>query len=107
MGQMETRRLALDERLRKYLGSDYVYFKIPEGVRMHYPCIKYELNSPRVQYADNTTYFAQWEYVCTFITQDPTDPTDVVGKLLSTEHAQFERTYDSDNLTHIVVRVFV
>lgn len=55
-------RLILEEKLRGILGNDNVYFQPPSSIKLHYPCIIFELTRTNVARADNTAYKLINEY---------------------------------------------
>lgn len=57
------------------LGSRYVYFQPPTGVKMEYPCIVYAVEGSHRLDADNKIYGRKRRYKLTHITRDPDDQT--------------------------------
>ena len=74
-------RQILDTQLKAICNN--VYFQPPQSVKMIYPCIRYELDSENVRYADNRRYKYHKRYKITVIDRDP-DSTipDEVAKLV-------------------------
>ena len=93
-------RYDLDDILRSILGSNNVYYSPPDGLRMSYPCITYNLSYIRVINADNKKYLKIPRYTITLIDEDPDsiyrDP------ILDLPHCSLERVYTYDNLNHFV-----
>lgn len=81
-----------------------VYFQPPVNEQMKYPCIVYQRDYDRTDYADNAPYSRTLRYVVTVIDRDPDSPIpDKVGSLpMST----FNRFYTADNLNHDVYTIF-
>ena len=50
------RRLILDAKLRRILGSENVYFEPPQSLKMKYPCIRYSRSRIDTIHADNKAY---------------------------------------------------
>lgn len=97
------RRLELDARLRRILGSDNVYFEPPASLKMKYPCIRYSRSRIDTVNADNTTYLANRRYDIIAIYQDP--DSDLADRILfNNEDLKFsnERRYVADGLHHDV-----
>lgn len=97
------RRLELDARLRRILGSDNVYFEPPASLRMKYPCIRYSRSRIDTVYADNKIYLANRRYDIIAIYQDP--DSDLADRILfNNEDLTFsnERRYVADGLHHDV-----
>lgn len=97
------RRLELDARLRRILGSNNVYFEPPASLKMKYPCIRYSRSRIDTVNADNTTYLANRRYDIIAIYQDP--DSDLADRILfNNEDLKFsnERRYVSDGLHHDV-----
>lgn len=99
----EIRRRALHEELCSLLGSGYVYFNAPSGLK--YPCIRYAISAMDQRYADNILYKHKLCYTLTLIEHDIT--SDLYLRIL--EHfqcASFVQKYDADNLHHTVIRLY-
>lgn len=99
------RREQLQAILEGILGSSYVYFQPPEGVRMSYPCIRYKLDNIDTTYADNKIYVAQKGYAITIIDPDP-DSELVMKLLFALPMCKFNRFYTADNLNHWVYTIY-
>lgn len=98
-------RIELDSELRSILGSNYVYFQPPESVKLHYPCIVYELNNKQSIPADNKKYLLNNRYSVILIEYDPdSELCDILLKHF--EMCSFDRKYTSDNLYHTSITLF-
>ena len=53
------RRLILDAKLRRILGSTNVYFEPPTSLVMKFPCIRYKRSDIDVVFADNKPYLGR------------------------------------------------
>jgi len=95
---MASREL-LQYELEEVLGSDNVYFQPPENVKIQYPCIVYEYETPDVMYANNNAYFFIQNYKVTYITREPDN--DMTERLLrSFKRIRPENSYVADTLYH-------
>lgn len=98
------RRLILDEKLRRILGSDNVYFEPPTSMTMHYPCIRYSRSNIDVIHADNIVYLGHNRYQIIAIFEDADD--NLPDRLLYNDEGltlNLERApYVVDNLHHYV-----
>lgn len=97
------RRLILDEKLRRILGSSNVYFEPPTSLSMKYPCIRYKRSNIDVVFADNKAYLGHNRYEIVAIFEDADD--DLPDRLLyNTEDLtlNLERPYVADGLHHYV-----
>lgn len=96
-------RQILDSQLKAICNN--VYFQPPQSVKMIYPCIRYELDSESVRYADNSRYKHHKRYKITVIDRDP-DSTipDEVAKLI---YCSFDRPYVADGLNHWVYHIYI
>lgn len=92
-------RSDLDRKLVEILGSEYVYFQPPESVKLHYPCIVYELRSMNTRHADDDIYQMADSYLIKLITRDA-DTSLRKGLLRSFHYIRFDRSFRSDNLYH-------
>ncbi len=82
----------------------HVYFQPPEGFRMSYPCIVYELVKMGVLYADNRICCLQNKYRVTVIDNNPDSkiPSKVLALPLCSHNTQFKE----DNLYHSVFTIY-
>ena len=76
----QDRRLILDEKLRRILGSTNVYFEPPASLIMKYPCIRYKRSNIDVIFADNKVYLGKNRYEIIAIFEDADD--DLPDRLL-------------------------
>lgn len=103
---MRKNRLTLHEELCSLLGSRNCYYEAaPTGIKMEYPCFKYNLERVRSDYADNIPYKNAKLYILTAIYYDPDD--DLPERTL--EHfpyCTFDRNYISDGMIHSVFSLY-
>lgn len=95
-GLMKTRRLRLDEALKEICPN--VYYQPPEGVKMHYPAIRYKRADIDHTSADNIPYLTNVAYELVVIDKDP-DST-IVEKVSKLPRTAFTGHYVADNLNH-------
>lgn len=97
-------RLDLQALLVNLLGSDNVYFQPPPSLQMQYPCIVYNIERMRTEFANDKPYTIDKSYQVTVIDRDP-DSTipEMVAKLPKCIH---ERFFAAENLNHNVFRLF-
>lgn len=92
-------RLNLHEELCEILGTRNVYFQSPEGVKMQYDAIRYELAGKDLKRANNKIYLNTNMYDGVVITTKP--DTAIPDMILSHfEMCSFGRPYIADNLYH-------
>ena len=95
------RRLELDARLRRILGSNNLYFEPPASVRMTYPCIRYTRERIDTDFADNRVYLGKQRYNIILIYYDV--DTDLIDRVLYNDEGlvfSHERHYVADGLHH-------
>lgn len=90
--------------LENLLGSENVYFQPPNGKKLNYPCIVYQLDYVRSIYADSIPYHNGKRYSITYIDKSPDQYIPDKIALLPT--ASFNRFYVADNLNHYVYRLY-
>lgn len=98
------RRLELHKIFEGIMETKNVYYKIPENLKMQYPCIKYSRDNIDTDKADNVNYLMRDRYVVTVIDKNPDNPA--IKKILELPLATFDRQYISDNLYHDVIRLY-
>lgn len=96
------RRLELDAILRAI--TTYVYFQPPASLAMKYPCIVYQMDNARTEFAGNKPYMYKKRYQITVIDEDPDSLIpDTVAWL---ESALFDRHFTANNLHHSVFTLY-
>ncbi len=91
-------RSELHMALREALGSQYVYYQVPESIKLQYPCIVYDLNDINNIQADDLKYIRHDSYLLTLVDYDPDSP--IVDKLLDLPYCKFDRVFKSNQLYH-------
>jgi len=101
MGQ----RLDFSEELRDVLGSDNVYFNPPEGFKLKYPCIIYEIDDIMSLKANDRNYH---NYIAYSVMVIDTDPDSKIYEDLMNRFpmCSFRNTYPADNLNHFVLLIY-
>lgn len=98
------RRLELHKKLVELLGSNNVYYRPPENLKMQYPCIRYKKENILINHADNYPYRKTDRYQITVIDKKPDN--EVIDKLLELPMSGFDTHYESDNLNHDVITLY-
>lgn len=97
-------RLELSQILNAIEGPKKVYFQPPDGTKLVYPCIIYNLVSINHRNADDIKYIGHKKYEVIVIDKDP-DST-IYESLLDIKYSIFNRVYVSDQLYHYVVNIY-
>lgn len=97
-------RMGLDAILKDILRSDNVYFQPPEGFKLSYPCIIYEVASIDTDYADDYPYRFSKCYQVTLIDRNP--DSQYVNRILSIQTCRMNRAFTSDRLYHYVFKIY-
>lgn len=90
--------------LEDLLGSEHVYFQPPGDKKLDYPCIVYQLDGVKTDYADNYPYNNHKRYLITYISQRP--DMYIPDKIAQMKTASFNRFFVQDNLNHWAYRVY-
>ena len=98
-------RSDLQHRLEEILGTDKVYFKVPESGKMSYPCIKYDLARINTVKASNKIYKKDNCYTVYLISKNP-DISLKDSILDEFDYISFDRSYKADNLYHYVYTLY-
>lgn len=98
------RRLELHKKLVELLGSNNVYYRPPENLKMQYPCIRYKKENILINHADNYPYRKTDRYQITVIDKKPDN--EVIDKILELPMSGFDTHYESDNLNHDVITLY-
>lgn len=97
-------RSELQILLKNLLGSDNVYFQPPPSIQMQYPCIIYNRDDIRTDFANNKPYKYKKRYQVIVINADPDN--DIIDKLGALPLCSYERFYTADKLNHDVFNIF-
>lgn len=90
--------------LEGVLGSTNVYFQPTVNVQMQYPCIVYQRDSARTEYAGNKPYSYTQRYQVTLISRDPDN--EVLEKVAALPMCAFNRFFVADSLNHDVFELY-
>ena len=96
------RRLELDAKFKEL--TDNVYFQPPASLKMHYPAIRYGLNSINRTPADNLPYLLERSYQVMVIDADP--DSEIAEAISKWPKCRFNRSYEADNLNHFVFIIY-
>ena len=97
-------RMGLDAILKDIIGSDKVYFQPPEGFKLSYPCIVYEVDSIDTNYADDNPYRFSKCYLVTLMDRNP--DSQYVERILNIQTCRTTRVFTSDRLYHYVFKIY-
>lgn len=81
-----------------------VYFQPPNGLKMEYPCIRYERDAVDTQYADNQPHRSDTRYMITVIDRDP--DSAIPKQVAALPLCSFNRFFTAEFLNHDVFNVF-
>ena len=90
---------AIQEEARRH-----VYFQPPEGFKLKYPCIVYELDRIETNFANNLPYLHNKRYSVTVITKDP--DSEIPGLVADLPMCSHDRHFVNDNLHHDVFTIY-
>mgnify|MGYP000987918660 CR=1 FL=1 len=96
------RRLEFDAVLRTMVPN--VYFQPPGDIDMQFPCIVYQRDGDKTEYADNAPYFSRQRYQVTVIHSD-VDNT-IREAVAAMPMSSFRRFFTANHLNHDVYSVF-
>lgn len=82
----------------------HIYFQPPEGFKMSYPCIVYELDKIDTIYAGNLPYRHRNRYRITCIDKDP--ESIIPQKIIELPMCSHDRHFVVDNLHHDVFTIY-
>ena len=100
MGQ----RIDLHTLLRSLGVGDKVYYQPPEGFKLSFPCIVYNLSDKPTRYANDRPYGWTNFYELTYISRTPDD--DILDRIGMLVGSKFDRMFIVDNLYHYVYTLF-
>lgn len=94
MGQ----RLELQALLEELLGSSNVYFQPPNTFQMEYPCIVYQRDNARTEFADNKPYTFTNRYMVTVMDRNP--DSLIPARVAAVPQCEFNRFYIAEGINH-------
>ena len=97
-------RTDLHELLCTALGSRNVYFQPPEGFKLAYPCIVYEVDRIITLYANDKPYSHSTRYTVTAIDRNP--DSQIPKRIADFPTAAFKQQFEVDNLHHYVYQLY-
>ena len=97
-------RVELNEMLADILGSRNVYFQPPENLKIKYPCIIYERNGNKTNYADGAMYRDVKGYKLTLI--DPSPDSKFDDEIVKLPYCKFSTAYAKNNLNHYIYNLY-
>lgn len=92
------------QQLLSTMGAAKVYFQPPNGLKMTYPAIVYEVDSESVDYADNRPHRKDTRYQVTVIDRDPDTP--IKDRIAELPLCSFNRQFPADDLNHYVYLLY-
>lgn len=98
------RRLDLHAMLINILGSQHVYFQPPSNMKMVYPCIVYQRDRAKTEFADDNPYLYAKRYQVTVIDRNP--DSGIPDKVAALPKCLFSAFYTADNLNHDSFNIF-
>jgi len=100
----DPKRLELQLVFEGMVGVKKAYFQPTSDIKLQYPCVVYNLDDVKTQFADNRPYRRDKRYQVTVIDRDPdTDIPDQIGVL---PKCSFERSMVVDNLHHFIFNLY-
>jgi hypothetical protein len=99
-----SKRLELHEILKDLIDPYEVYYQPPSSFNLTYPCIIYELEKIKTDYADSIMYKNKKRYSVTVIDKNP--DSEIPNKVLELAYCSFDRSFKSDNLNHFVFTLY-
>lgn len=81
-----------------------VYFQPPTNTSIVYPCIIYQLDGGRSEFADDVPYHHIKRYAVTVIDRDP--DSVIPDKVAALPTASLNRFFVADNLNHTVYNLY-
>lgn len=101
---MASKRTELHKKLCDILGSKNVYFNPPEGFKLRYPCIVYNLSRVDRRSANNRAYLLFDSYTITLIERDA--DSKLYESILKEPMCSFSNRFVSENLYHTVLSMY-
>lgn len=102
MGQSRTQLQAI---LEEAAGEgNKAYFQPPENLEITYPCIVYERDYRKTEFAGNKPYSSTKRYQVTIIDRKPDSP--IADRVAALPMSSFSRAFKSDGLNHDIYTLY-
>jgi hypothetical protein len=97
-------QVELQTLLEELLESNRVYFQPPPNLSMAYPCIVYQRDAMRTDFADNAPYSIKQRYQLTVI--DRNVDSAIIDRVKQLPECLYNRFFVADNLNHDVFTIY-
>lgn len=105
---MARTREELHEKFCEILGTRNCYYSPPPSIQMNYPCIVYHMTNYDILYASNIPYRKAKRFMVTVIDSDPDSLIkDRILEEIPYSTFDRDREYQSDNLNHFILTIFI
>lgn len=84
--------------------TENVYFQPPPSVKMKYPCIVYQRDYKKTEFANDLPYIGRKRYQVTVLDEDP--DSGIPEQVAKFPMCIFDRFFTADNLNHDVFKLF-
>lgn len=101
---LEQRRLRLHDKLKSISGLKNCYYSPPEGMRMSFPCIVYDLAGSPTNHADNIPYLRKLEWVIKIFDEDP--DSAIASAFFEQPKCRFDRMISADGINQFVFTLY-
>lgn len=98
------RRAQLSAILNGIPGVTKAYFQAPGKEKMVYPCILYNIDDAKTEFADDRPYRITKKWTVTVIDENPDSP--IPGYVEQLPTCTWQRTYPADGLNHTVFQLY-
>ena len=86
------------------MGCPNVYYQIPSGMVVQFPCIKYSLDRIDNKSANDSTYIQNNFYTVTVM--DKNCDSELVSKISKLVKCNMERQFVKDNIYHTIFNLY-
>lgn len=101
---LEQKRLRLHNKLKSVSGLNNLYYSPPEGMRMKFPCIVYDLAGSPTSHADNLPYARNLEWTIKIFDEDPDSP--IASIFFEQPKCRFDRTISADGMIQFIFTLY-
>lgn len=96
----------LSGELDRSVAEQRVFYQPPEGYKLEYPCIIYELSKRVSIHANNKNYLKNQVYSIKYITEN--SDSDIPELLEETlDNSSFERVFTTEGLYHYIYKTYI
>lgn len=96
-------RLQLHNLLLSIVGPN-VYYQVPSGMSINYPCVKYSRSDIENVHANDSVYTQNTKYMLIVMSKNADE--EIIDEISKLPKCSLDRSYIQDNIYHTVFNIY-